>query len=55
LALERLEDRTVLSPFYDLTTLVSTTNGNFTSFGDLPSLNKNGDVAFVVPLRELPA
>src|SRR6185312_11241295 len=42
-----LEDRTVLSAFYDLTTLASTAGGVFTSFGDLPSINDQGVVAFV--------
>src|SRR5581483_6286497 len=45
--LERLEDRTLPSAFYDLTTLASTAGGGFTSFGDLPSINELGDVAFV--------
>ena len=42
-----LEDRTLLSPFYDLTTLASTASGAFTSLGDLVSANHYGDVAFV--------
>jgi hypothetical protein len=47
--LEALEDRTLPSasnPFYDLTTVASTADGTFTSFGDMPSLNNNGYVAF---------
>jgi hypothetical protein len=51
LLLELLEDRTLLSatnPFYNLTTLASTGGSSlFTSFGDLPSINNRGDVAFV--------
>ena len=42
-----LEDRTLLSAFYDLSTLASTAGGVFTSFGDLPSINNQGNVAFV--------
>jgi hypothetical protein len=45
--LERLEDRTLPSAFYSLTTLASTAGGSFTSFGDLPAINELGDVAFV--------
>ena len=49
--LENLEDRTLLSttnPFYALTTLASTGgDGQFTSFGNLPSINNQGRVAFV--------
>jgi hypothetical protein len=47
LCLEALEDRTLPSAFYDLTTLASTAGGVFTSFGDLPSINNQGNVAFV--------
>ena len=42
-----LEDRTLLSPFYDLSTLASTASGTFTGFGDLVSVDGYGDVAFV--------
>src|SRR5579883_3186057 len=41
-----LEDRTLLSAFYNLIPLASTARG-FTSFGDLPSINDQGVVAFV--------
>ncbi len=42
-----LESRTLLSAFYDLTTLATTADGVFTSFGDLPSINNQGIAAFV--------
>ena len=44
---QSLEDRTLLSAFYNLTTLASTAGGVFTGFGDLPSINNQGVVAFV--------
>ncbi len=47
LYLEALEDRTVPSAFYGLTTLASTAGGVFTSLGDLPSINNQGNVAFI--------
>jgi len=43
---ERLEIRTVLSPFYDLSVVASTSDG-FVAFGDLASINNSGTVAFV--------
>lgn len=45
--IERLEDRSLLSAFYDLTVLESTSGGDFTRFGDLVSINSSGNVAFV--------
>ncbi|MDB5392366.1 MAG: Hemolysin-type calcium-binding region, partial [Planctomycetaceae bacterium] len=44
---ELLEDRSLLSPFYDLSTVASTLDGTFSSFGDLVSTNNSGDIAFV--------
>ena len=44
--LESLEDRIVLSPFYDLSVVASTANG-FVAFGDLVSINNAGTIAFV--------
>ncbi|CAN5222656.1 hypothetical protein BH10PLA2_BH10PLA2_33360 [soil metagenome] len=46
-AVEFLEDRTVLSAFYDLTSVASTASGAFSGFGDLISVNASGDTAFV--------
>jgi hypothetical protein len=43
---EQLEDRTLLSAFYNLTPVASTAGGVFTSIGNLPSLNNQGEVAF---------
>ncbi len=45
--LQPLEDRTLLSAFYDLSTVASTAGGQFTSFGNLVSMNDSGTVAFV--------
>ncbi len=45
--LEPLEDRTLLSVFYNLSTVASTEGGSFTSFGNLVSINNSGTVAFV--------
>jgi hypothetical protein len=48
LHLEILEDRTLLSTFYNLTTLASTGGSSqFTSFGDLVSVNDAGTAVFV--------
>jgi uncharacterized delta-60 repeat protein len=44
---QSLEDRALLSAFYDLTPVASTAGGQFTSFGNLPSVNGSGTVAFV--------
>jgi hypothetical protein len=44
---EHLEDRSLLSPFYDLQTVASTASGEFVKFGDLASINNSGTVAFV--------
>ncbi len=49
-AVEFLEDRTLLSVFYNLTPIASTLDGTFTHFGDLVAINNTsdeGDVAFV--------
>lgn len=45
--LESLEDRVLLSDYYNLATVASTSEGTFTSFGDLVSTNNSGDIAFV--------
>jgi hypothetical protein len=45
--LELLEDRCLLSDFYDLSTVASTAGGTFSSIGNLVSTNNVGDVAFV--------
>ena len=45
--LEALEDRTLLSAFYDLSALASTASGGFTGFGNLISVNSLGEAAFV--------
>ena len=43
---DHLEDRDTPSAFYDLHTAASTSDG-FVGFGDLPSINSSGTVAFV--------
>ena len=43
---ERLEVRTLLTPFYDLSVVASTADG-FVGFGDLASINNMGTIAFV--------
>ena len=45
--LQPLEDRRLLSVFYNLSTVASTSGGQFTSFGNLVSINNSGTVAFV--------
>lgn len=45
--IEQLEDRSLLSAFYDLTILASTAGGVFNRFGDLVSINSSGNIAFV--------
>lgn len=48
--IERLEDRSLLTAFYDfydLSVVASTSGGDYTRFGDLVSINSSGNVAFV--------